>query len=671
MEQDNNSSITEKINGMQKYPIYNKIPNYKNIFREVCPLNESKTASNKTKNSKQKSEIQILHKQKESIKDLLELIKKNAIDNYTKNLQNKTVDNLKSEFINQLNDHKKHTENILNLNEKKIEEYILKNEKLTEENSKLKNKIENLNDINKYLNKELENNERLLNEVKIGYEKYKILFSKFEEHFPGKEPIEVIKEIEEIREGSVLLLQDKNDLILKIQGLKKDINIEKNNNLNYLKELQLKNASLEKNNEENINQNKDILLNLKEETKKVKILIENNKSLQSILYSIYNKLFDSFRLNKDIKINKKYLNLTKDDFNPILFNDEEVGRYIMLMISSSEPTMCSKLLRETVAYSNMILREYMQNKNNNNLRYDPINTFKELKNMIENKEKIIFNLTEIINSYKNKLNIKDYENKKLENSIKKLNIEKIQQVNKFYSTYNKKDFKKMDKNFYKRIENNKNKKNKSKFIEKKSNCLVNRNANSFIIKEPDSSLDWKFNTHSLNHTKKYSTNYSSKNNIGKVLHLSKRKRILSADIKKINFNNSINISTSREENSLTKMYMNRLYQSFYSMKRRKPTTLKRNRNINDNTNKSVINDINRFNLLINHTNRLLFYRAKLGKTKNNKNSLILFNEFPKTSKKFKDDNDIGAQSSNQIEKKICGKINGLINDLSIKNSNKQ
>ena len=288
MEQDNNSSLTEKINDMQKYPIYNKIPNYKNIFREVCALNESKTTSNKSKNSKQKSEIQILHKQKESIKDLLELIKKNAIDNYTKNLQNKTIDNLKSEFINQLNDHKKHTENILNLNEKKIEEYILKNEKLTEENSKLKNKIENLNDINKYLNKELENNERLLNEVKIGYEKYKILFSKFEEHFPGKEPIEVIKEIEEIREGSVLLLQDKNDLILKIQGLKKDINIEKNNNLNYLKELQLKNASLEKNNEENINQNKDILLNLKEETKKVKILIENNKSLQSILYSIYN-----------------------------------------------------------------------------------------------------------------------------------------------------------------------------------------------------------------------------------------------------------------------------------------------------------------------------------------------------------------------------------------------
>ena len=674
MEQVSHSSITEKINDIPKYPIFNKISNYKCIFRKTCPLNKSKSTSNIIKTSRQKPEIQKLHKQKENIKDLLELIRKNAINNYTKDLQNKSIDNLKSDFINQINNHKKHTDHILIENEKKVTEYILKYEKLVEENSKLKSKIESLNNIINQLNKDLENSEKVINELKNNikqYEKYKFLLSKFEANFPGKEPIEIIKEIIEIREGSTLLLQDKNDLILKIQRLKQDINIKKNNNLTYTQELQSKISFLEKRNEDNINKYNTTLSDLNEQLNNIKTLKKSNKFLKNILYSIYNKLFESFRLNKDIKINNKYLNITKEDFDPILFNDEEVGRYIMIMISSSEPSMCGKLLRETVAYSNMILREYLQNKNkNNNLRYDPIKTFKELKNMIEEKEKIITTLNEIINSYKNKLNNKDSENKKLENSIKKLEIEKTQQLNKFYSTYNNKDFKKIDKNFYIRLKNNKNKKNKTtKFIEKKSDCFDNKKANSFVVKEPDSSIDWKLNTHSLNHTKKYSTNYSSTNHIDKALNLQKRKRILSADIKKINCNNSNNISTSREENSLTKMYMNRLYQSLYSMKKKKITKLKKDKNIKNQTNKSVVNDINKFNYLINHTNRLLFYRINLGKTKKKKNSLT-FSEIPERYKKFKDDNDIEAPSSNQIEKNIYGKINGLINDLTVKQDKK-
>ena len=125
-------------------------------------------------------------------------------------------------------------------------------------------------------------------------------------------------------------------------------------------------------------------------------LDEKNKLLHKMLYQIYNKLFDAFRLDKNIKINDEYLNIKEEDFMPNVFDDIELGKYIKLMISSSRPCTCDKLLRETIAYSNMIIKAYLKKKvylskidqknKEKLLRFDPLNTFKELKSILEEKQ---------------------------------------------------------------------------------------------------------------------------------------------------------------------------------------------------------------------------------------------------------------------------------------------
>ena len=81
-----------------------------------------------------------------------------------------------------------------------------------------------------------------------------------------------------------------------------------------------------------------------------------------------------------------------------------------------------QLLRETIAYSNMITRVYLKNKIN--LKYEPYSTFKELKDIMEKNEEKIFKLTNIAKEYEQKLNIMSSENKKLNKIINYFHQEK-------------------------------------------------------------------------------------------------------------------------------------------------------------------------------------------------------------------------------------------------------
>ena len=62
-----------------------------------------------------------------------------------------------------------------------------------------------------------------------------------------------------------------------------------------------------------------------------------------MLYKIYNKLIESFKLDKNIKICGKYLDIKKEDFKPNIFDDLTLGKYFKLMISSAKPYLCDKL----------------------------------------------------------------------------------------------------------------------------------------------------------------------------------------------------------------------------------------------------------------------------------------------------------------------------------------
>ena len=144
-------------------------------------------------------------------------------------------------------------------------------------------------------------------------------------------------------------------------------------------------------------------------------------ALHKMLFRLYNRLIEAFSLKKNIKIDNKFLNIKESDFHPNLFDDSEIGKYIDLMISSMNSSTTDSLLRETIAYSNMMVRLYMKDKIN--LRYEPVRTFKELKSLMERKEEEIFRLKEKIKDLEFKNNQLELNNKKLNSSIKHIQLQ--------------------------------------------------------------------------------------------------------------------------------------------------------------------------------------------------------------------------------------------------------
>ena len=78
----------------------------------------------------------------------------------------------------------------------------------------------------------------------------------------------------------------------------------------------------------------------------------------------------------------------------------------------------------------MILRNYL--KNRVNLRFDPVNTFKELKSIMEEKEDKIKNLSNLFKKYEFELNNQDNKNKKLLNIIKNIKNINFNKINNKY-----------------------------------------------------------------------------------------------------------------------------------------------------------------------------------------------------------------------------------------------
>jgi len=185
------------------------------------------------------------------------------------------------------------------------------------------------------------------------------------------------------------------------------------------------NRILESNNIKKM-ENKMILEELNNEKKTLQNLKEDNNKYRKMLFSLYTKLLEAFKLNKKISINKKYLNLTEKDFYPDVMDDMEIFSYIKSMINNINPSEKDKALKQTIAYSNMITRIYLKNKNS--LRYDPLNIFKELKSMMEEKEQKIIKLSDKVKDFEIKINNMELENKKLNNLLIHFNQERIKNL---------------------------------------------------------------------------------------------------------------------------------------------------------------------------------------------------------------------------------------------------
>ena len=624
---------------------------------------------------------------KEKYIDFLWEIENNAISNYLGYLSQKNIKELKELFIKEIENFKIKANLEINKKERELNEYKSKCELISEENNLLNKKLLDFNNRFLSLQKLFKDKEEEIIQIKEKLQFYKEnekLITLFSDNFYDKDPIDIIKSYKEKHEGEINLMHEKEDLKSTIKNLEKKMkeeNDENKKNISILKDkidgLKLENNELLENHTDKIGE--IIFLN-----KSNKKLQEKNHLLHKMLYQLYNKLFEAFRLNKNININDKYLNITEEDFLPNVYDDEELCRYIKIMISTSIPSLSDKLLRETVANANMIFRMFLRNNINLNLRFDPLITFRELKLFMENREDKIKNLENLVKKYQEMLSSSENSEKKFENMVRAMEQEKIIKRESYIES---------GKSFF--IKKNSLLNNYSNNIITNVNNEITNMTNTNIISEGNKSIKDKINfltlskeylptqgfelTSTKNNTNENKNNNATNmDNIFKIRPKSSSPRITKYKI--IEYNKKRIMSTNNAKNNIKnkKYYKETKYQllhclsvvnknenSFndtYYKKLRKITIGKRGNILKENGSQKFVNYYKNVKQLVNHTNKLFLYRSRLSPYK-------YYNSFSLKLKSPKNKIRVISKEKEYYEKKIKNeiihKIDKLINELDI------
>ena len=624
---------------------------------------------------------------KEKYIDFLWEIENNAISNYLGYLSQKNIKELKELFIKEIENFKIKANLEINKKERELNEYKSKCELISEENNLLNKKLLDFNNRFLSLQKLFKDKEEEIIQIKEKLQFYKEnekLITLFSDNFYDKDPIDIIKSYKEKHEGEINLMHEKEDLKSTIKNLEKKMkeeNDENKKNISILKDkidgLKLENNELLENHTDKIGE--IIFLN-----KSNKKLQEKNHLLHKMLYQLYNKLFEAFRLNKNININDKYLNITEEDFLPNVYDDEELCRYIKIMISTSIPSLSDKLLRETVANANMIFRMFLRNNINLNLRFDPLITFRELKLFMENREDKIKNLENLVKKYQEMLSSSENSEKKFENMVRAMEQEKIIKRESYIES---------GKSFF--IKKNSLLNNYSNNIITNVNNEITNMTNTNIISEGNKSIKDKINfltlskeylptqgfelTSTKNNTNENKNNNATNmDNIFKIRPKSSSPRITKYKI--IEYNKKRIMSTNNAKNNIKnkKYYKESKYQllhclsvvnknenSFndtYYKKLRKITIGKRGNILKENGSQKFVNYYKNVKQLVNHTNKLFLYRSRLSPYK-------YYNSFSLKLKSPKNKIRVISKEKEFYEKKIKNeiihKIDKLINEMDI------
>ena len=275
--------------------------------------------------------------------------------------------------------------NIENTNEE-IQKLKEKNSERLSEIMSLQEKMEELLKKNISYNKELSDYSKkifeLEEEIQVLREQNKT-YNEFKELFQNEKPEDILREFKIQSEGNQQLFSDYENLRLELKRVK----YEKETYEKLYKELLSYNFnSKDNNNKEDNKKELEPYINkineLEDDLDQNKKHKTQNELLHNMLYQIYNLLFEAFRLDKNIKINKKYNYIQKEDFTPNIFSSVEVANYVKLMIKSMKDTTAEQELRETIVYANMLVRAYLPEKLN--MRYKPVEILCEIKKMVDN-----------------------------------------------------------------------------------------------------------------------------------------------------------------------------------------------------------------------------------------------------------------------------------------------
>ena len=599
--------------------------------------------------------------------ETIEQAKNNIVNSFLSEIDktDKNIDQLRLFSKEKFNDFKNSTNLIVERTQKEAKEYISKLNLITKENKMLKKKYYDLkNQFDDILAKQknsLKEIENMKNSENILISN-KPVFNDFLKQFKAQAPKKIIEDLEKQKDGYKMLKSEYDSTINKIIFGKKifDLKVEKEekkiSNMNYkIHELEEEN-SLKQENFGNL------VEDLKKEIKKLQGLKEENDKYRKMLYQLYNRLIENFSLDKDINLQKKLLKLKKEDYKPNLLDDNEIFKYIKLMISSMNRSTSDQLLRETIAYSNMITRVYLKNKIN--LKYEPYSTFKELKDIMEKNEEKIEKLRNNVREYEEKLKIMTAENKKLNKIINYFHMEKNRNIEIKQNTLNI------------------NYRNSLKFKKLYNKERFSKQYNS--SKYRNSSLGYQNKRYRLN-----SANPQIKRSLLKRANIvddsdsSKTQKTSVNNIKEIKKSNSIYDLNNKkiQENIDFKLLRNPLYQSIQSMNNKVINKYyqidnkinKENKKVKDNYKKAkdqnIFTYLNEFQQLINHTNRLFLYQAKISPKfylERNRNLSLNKPKFNKIFKKKRMNKSSDDLLQDFVSSKIISKINGIIKNLQYK-----
>ena len=609
---------------------------------------------------------QLLENNKEK-NEVLAQNEKKAIDSFLFEINNpnKKIDQLRLISNQKLEDFKISTNLIEEKTQKESKEYTSQLEGIKRENQMLRKKYSDLknqfDDIQKKHNNNLSHIEQMKQNEKI-FLLNKPVFNEFLKQFKDKTPLQMIQDIEKQKDGFKSLIDEYNTTFNKIIFSKKifDIKIEREE-----KKISNYNKQIHKLEDDNsvVQQNfGNVVEQLKKEIKNLQGLKEENDKYRKMLYQLYNRLIENFSLDKDINLQKKLLKLKKEDYKPNLLDDNEIFKYIKLMISSMNRSTSDQLLRETIAYSNMITRVYLKNKIN--LKYEPYSTFKELKDIMEKNEEKIEKLRNNVREYEEKLKIMTAENKKLNKIINYFHMEKNRNIEIKQNTLNI------------------NYRNSLKFKKLYNKERFSKQYNS--SKYRNSSLGYQNKRYRLN-----SANPQIKRSLLKRANIvddsdsSKTQKTSVNNIKEIKKSNSIYDLNNKkiQENIDFKLLRNPLYQSIQSMNNKVLNKYyqidnkinKENKKVKDNYKKAkdqnIFTYLNEFQQLINHTNRLFLYQAKISPKfylERNRNLSLNKPKFNKIFKKKRMNKSSDDLLQDFVSSKIISKINGIIKNLQYK-----
>ena len=645
--QKNYSSFNLRYLDQLKESIHKIDPNL--IIKEALDFANKKLAENNKKKLETLEQVK-----KSSINDFLFEIKKT----------DKNYEQLKLISMKKIDEFKGSANLLVERTQKEAKEYIFKLDLINKENQMLEKKYLDLK--NQFEDYEIKQ-KNYLNQIEQMESGAKLLilnkpvFNEFLKQFKSHSPKKIIEDLEKQKNGFKLLNSEYNSTVNKIIFSRKIFDIKVEREEKKISDLNSKIHDLEDENALVLENIQSDIEELKREIEDLQGLKEENDKYRKMLYQLYNRLIGAFSLDKDANFKIKSLNLKKEDYKPNLLDENEIFKYIKLMISSMNRSTSDQLLRETIAYCNMITRVYLKNKINS--KYEPYSTFKELKDIMDKNEDTIERLRTNLEEYEKKLKKMVAENRKLNKIINYFHQEKNKNIEMKQS--------------------NMNLKYRNSLILRKSSYNKNNSREFSSSKKRSSSIKEINNKNRIK-----SANYIAKNNI------LKRKKMFTEEMLNSNKSaiNKMKKSYSsfhfiNQDNIDFKYLRNPLYQSIQSMKCNKVINKneskiidkkkenKKEEKIKTINEQNIVTYLNEFKQLINHTNRLFLYQAKMSpkyyleKNKNLTQNKPKFNRLP-IMKKKKLNQSSGDLLQDFVKTKIISKINGMINNLKFKDDMK-